>query len=77
MADGPYLTNMLIVIRRLRAIKERDAKDEEMRCDKNGRSKHNNKQKFKGKGQRKGGKGENNSNSKDKEKGDREMKNPC
>eukprot|EP00957_Ditylum_brightwellii_P161187 12273191-Ditylum_brightwellii.AAC.1 len=75
MADGPYLTNMLIVIRRLRAIEVRDTKDEEMRCSKNGCDKHNNQQKFKVKGRGKGGKRKNNSNGKDKEKGDREMKN--
>eukprot|EP00957_Ditylum_brightwellii_P171371 13046164-Ditylum_brightwellii.AAC.1 len=77
LADGPYLTNMLVVIRRLRAIEERDAKDEEVRCGKNGRGKHNNQQKFKGKGQGKGGKGKDNSNGKAKEKGNGEMKNPC
>eukprot|EP00957_Ditylum_brightwellii_P139140 10605930-Ditylum_brightwellii.AAC.1 len=68
---------MLVVIQCLRAIEERDTKDEEVRRGKNGCGKHNDQQKFKGKGQGKGGKGKDNSNGKAKEKGSREMKNLC
>eukprot|EP00957_Ditylum_brightwellii_P033397 2530461-Ditylum_brightwellii.AAC.1 len=75
MSDGSYFTNMLVVIWQLRAIKERDAKDEKSRHGKNGRGKNSNQPNFnKGKGQGKG-KGKGNFKGKAKKKGNVEIKN--
>eukprot|EP00957_Ditylum_brightwellii_P004923 375515-Ditylum_brightwellii.AAC.1 len=77
MINGPYLTNMLVVIRRLRAIEKQDVNGKEARHSRNGCSKNN---KFNNKGQGKGqgqDKGKGQGKGKTKEKGNGEMKNLC
>eukprot|EP00957_Ditylum_brightwellii_P029841 2257541-Ditylum_brightwellii.AAC.1 len=50
VADGPYLTNMLVIIQIMRAIEKQDENDKEARRGRNSHRKSNNKFNNKGKG---------------------------